>query len=132
MREWLSGFGCRISIPVLVLLGVSLGSSGRADAPPVGADFDKTIAPILVKNCVNCHNASEPKGGFDLTRKEGLLKGGKSGPAVVAGKPEESYLIQRVTEGSMPPKKKGPRLSAGDVAFLTHWVKAGAIWPAGR
>src|SRR5438105_15961835 len=64
--------------------------------PPARADFEKDVAPLLVKNCLGCHNASEARSGLDLTHREGLLKGGKGGPAVVPGSPDESRLIERV------------------------------------
>src|SRR5262249_4972387 len=96
------------------------------------ADFEKAVVPALVKHCVACHNPVEARGGLDLTRPEGLLKGGKSGAAVVAGRDDESYLIERVAAGSMPPKKGGTRLSEREVAALRDWVRGGAPWPAGR
>jgi hypothetical protein len=96
------------------------------------ADFEKSFARIVVKNCVRCHNPSDLKGGLDLTRKEGLLNGGKSGPVIVAGNPDDSNLIDRVSQGTMPPPKKGRPLSPDEVASLSTWVKAGANWPAGR
>jgi mono/diheme cytochrome c family protein len=117
------------------LLGavVLLTASARpafADEPP--ADFENSVAIVLVKNCLSCHNPTEARGGLDLTHRGGLLQGGKSGPAVVAGKPRESLLVERVTAGTMPPKKSGLRLTGADVAALTAWVEAGAAWPAGR
>jgi mono/diheme cytochrome c family protein len=113
-------FSCGI---LLALLG-----RGEGGAP----DFEKVVAAPIVRNCLVCHNGSEARGGLDLTRGDGLLKGGKSGPAVVPGKPEDSRLIARVTEGSMPPRKAGKRLSEAEVGALTAWVRAGAPWPAGR
>src|SRR5439155_24651301 len=111
-----------------IVLGALLAwRSGVHAGPKLSrADFEPAVAAILVKNCVPCHNASELKGGLDLTRQQGLLKGGKSGPAVVPGKPHQSYLIERVTEGSMPPKRAGQRLSTADVESLRAWVAAGA------
>src|SRR5262249_24688110 len=79
-----------------------------------------------------CHNASERKGGLDLTRRETALKGGRSGPVIVPGKPAESLLIERVTAASMPPKKSGSRLSKSDVEQLTTSGQRGAHWPADR
>ncbi|HEV3078176.1 MAG TPA: DUF1553 domain-containing protein [Gemmataceae bacterium] len=115
----------------LALLTALLVPAARADAANA-ADFESAFARVVVKNCVNCHNATDLKGRLDLTQRQTLLKGGKSGPVVVAGKPDESYLIERVTEGSMPPKGKGRRLSAQEVEALRAWVANGAPWPAGR
>jgi hypothetical protein len=99
---------------------------------PARADFEKDVAPVIVKNCLGCHNAGEARAGLDLTHRDGLLKGGKGGPVVVPGNPDESRLIERVAEGSMPPKKAGKPLPAEEVAALRDWVRSGAAWPAGR
>jgi mono/diheme cytochrome c family protein len=99
---------------------------------PARADFEKDVAAPIVKNCLACHNAGEAKGGLDLTHRDGVLRGGKGGPVVVPGNPEESRLVERVAEGSMPPKKAGKPLAAEEVAALRAWVRAGAEWPAGR
>jgi hypothetical protein len=96
------------------------------------ADFEKDVAVPVVKNCLTCHNAGEARGGLDLTCRTGLLKGGKSGPAVVPGRPDGSRLIDRVAAGTMPPRKAGKPLCAAEVAALTEWVRAGAPWPDGR
>ncbi|HEV3258671.1 MAG TPA: DUF1549 domain-containing protein, partial [Gemmataceae bacterium] len=116
---------------VMLTAGVLIAPAVRAVAPPP-ADFEKSFAAVIVKNCLGCHNASERKGKLDLTSVEGLHKGGRTGPVVVAGKPDESRLIKRVDKGSMPPRKKGRRLSRAEVARLRAWVLAGARWPAAR
>jgi hypothetical protein len=118
-----------VKLPGAAWIVLLLSGGSVAAGPP---DFDKSIAPILVKNCITCHNSAEPRGGLDLTHQEAVLKGGKSGPALIAGKPQDSYLIERVAAGSMPPKKKASRLSANEVAALRTWVQDGAQWPAGR
>jgi hypothetical protein len=99
---------------------------------PARADFEKDVAAPIAKNCLTCHNAGEARGGLDLTRRAGLLRGGKSGPAVVPGKPDESRLLDRVAAGTMPPRKAGKPLSAAEVAGLAAWVRDGAPWPDGR
>jgi uncharacterized small protein (DUF1192 family) len=73
----------------------------------------------------------EPKGGLDLSTRAGLLRGGESGPAVVPGRPDESLLVQRVGDGSMPPTK-ADRLKETEVAALQAWVRSGVEWPTGR
>ncbi len=59
-----------------------------------------------------------------------MLTGGKSGPAIVPGKPAESNLIQAINYASeeMPPDGKLP---AEQIAALTRWVAIGAPWPRG-
>ena len=59
----------------------------------------------------------------------GLMRGGKSGPAVVPGKLEESELYQRITldpshEKFMPADGKPP-LTKGETTILTWWIENG-------
>jgi hypothetical protein len=107
-----------------------------AEAPATASGiefFESKVRPLLVEHCYRCHSASgkKPKGGLLLDSRDGLRKGGDSGrPVVVAGKPEESLLIQAVRytrdELRMPPKGKLPD---ADVAALVEWVKRGAPDP---
>ena len=115
------------------LLG-AWSTAGRTDAaePAPGDRFEKSIAPILARNCVTCHNSSDPKGELDLTRRSGLIKGGSSGAAAAPGQPDESLLLERVTEGSMPPPKQGQRLTPVEVELLRAWIRDGAAWPDDR
>ncbi|MFO0889975.1 MAG: PSD1 and planctomycete cytochrome C domain-containing protein [Isosphaeraceae bacterium] len=83
------------------------------------------MAPILASRCLDCHGGATPKGGLDLSRPDGVLKGGESGAAVVAGKLEESPLWQRVEADEMPPKRPLP---AVEKATLRRWLEGGASW----
>ncbi|MFN3650165.1 MAG: DUF1549 domain-containing protein [Armatimonadota bacterium] len=83
---------------------------------------------ILARRCFQCHSggSSSP---LDLRTREGALKGGKGGPAVVPGKPAESplYRLVAATEGlRMPP---GSPLPAAEQEVLRRWIAAGAQWP---
>ncbi len=114
-------------------LGTILAASLPAAAAP---DFAKDIQPVLENSCVKCHNDAKAKGKLALHAKDKALKGGDTGPAWVAGKPEESLLIKRVLlpeteDEAMPPKGKGERLNPGQVEALKQWVAAGAVWPDG-
>ena len=93
--------------------------------------FEKRVRPILVNNCYACHGpaAGEGQAGLRLDSLEGMLRGGRSGPALVPGEPDRSLFIHAVNHDTfvqMPPKKKLPRT---EIAALTRWVEAGAQWP---
>jgi len=110
----------------LVLAAVVLLAGVRSAA---SADKSATQAQsILKKYCVGCHNAKDAEGGLVLATHAGLIKGGETGPAVVAGKVESSLLvklIERRTKPFMPPKgKRGPRPS--EIAVLKAWIAGGA------
>ena len=94
-------------------------------------DFATTVAPILESRCLRCHSDGVKKGGLSLTSSEALRIGGKGGPAIEPGKPDESLLIEKII-GDPPemPKAEKP-LSAEEVATLRRWVESGAPWPNG-
>jgi hypothetical protein len=93
--------------------------------------FEKKVRPILVDNCYSCHSANtKPSANLRVDDRNGMIRGGDSGPAVVPGQPEKSLLLRAVSYADddlkMPPKKQ---LSAEQVANLTRWIHEGAAWP---
>jgi mono/diheme cytochrome c family protein len=91
--------------------------------------FESKIRPLLIARCHACHTDTA-SGGLRLDSRAALLKGGKSGPAIIPGKPDESLLIQAVAHKhatlKMPP---AGQLDPQDVLNLATWVKDGAVWP---
>src|SRR2546430_9846965 len=80
-------------------------------AEPV--DYLREVKPLLASRCYSCHGAVRQKGKLRLDTAEFIRIGGRSGPAMVAGKHAESLLIERVTgaEGRrMPPESEGAGL----------------------
>ena len=96
-----------------------------ADATPAGRSFDERVAPLLSRRCLDCHNGTDKKGGLDLSRMTDVTAGGDGGPALVPGKPDESYLIARIDADEMPPKHP---LSAEEKQLLRDWIAGGAAW----
>lgn len=111
----------------VVSLSVALGwpENGRAEDKAKPVSFEEEVRPILKAYCFECHG-EEPKlkGGLDVRLSRLIHQGGDSGPAVVAGQPQESLLIQRVQDDEMPPGKK--KLTAEEKAVLARWVAEGA------
>src|SRR3989442_11335518 len=121
--------------PVLLPILLACTAGGALDAVQPSAEqidyFEKHIRPILADRCYECHSAEKKqKGGLVLDTRESTLKGGDTGPALVAGDPEKSLLIEAVRyknhDLQMPPKK---RLSDTEVKALEDWVKMGAPDP---
>jgi len=112
---------------IILLLSTSLVS--RA-ADPGSEIFENKIRPVLVKHCYECHSADSKKvkGGLLVDTKEGLLKGGDSGPALVPGKVNDSLLIKALRHDGveMPPSGKLPDAVVEDFA---KWVRMGAPDP---
>ena len=101
--------------------------------PQQAAFFHQNVEPVLANHCYDCHSAAaKAAGGLRLDDRESLLKGGRTGAAVVPGKPDDSLLLQRVLEND--PKKRMPKgddpLSAKEIADLKIWITEGAYWPA--
>src|SRR5678815_1115228 len=94
--------------------------------------FEKNVRPVLVNRCYGCHSAeTKPAGFLRVDDRNGLLKGGDSGPAVVPGDPEKSLIIQRITHKD--PKRRMPKegglVTEAELANITTWIKDGAAWP---
>src|ERR1043165_3774697 len=85
---------CRTLAGVILIVVVSPVSAQSTD-PKAIEFFEKKIRPVLVQHCYECHSAgsSKVKGGLLLDTRDGIRKGGKSGPAVVPGKLQDSLLI---------------------------------------
>jgi len=115
---------------------VLLCGGGHAIADSPFDFFESRIRPVLVEHCYKCHSAGAEKlkGELFLDSREGVLKGGTSGPAIVPGNPDKSLLIKAVrytdSELQMPPQKAGAeKLSPEQIADLEEWVKMGAPDP---
>ncbi len=118
----------RLIVPAM--LPALFAFAARAAAPPNTDAFETRIRPVLAKACYSCHTDAA-MGGLQLDSREHLLKGGKSGAAIVPGDPDASKLIQAIRYNGarkMPPTGK---LKDDEIASLEAWVKAGAVWPAG-
>jgi len=89
------------------------------------SDLESRAKSILAKQCITCHNGELKTADLVLDSREGALKGGKSGPALIPNQPEASLLVRKVFDGQMPP---GNPLSKEDKEVLRAWVAAGAVW----
>jgi hypothetical protein len=115
---------------VWVLIPVLCVTAAPSPDPDKVDFFEKRIRPVLNDHCYECHGSDKVKGGFRLDTAAGLLKGGDSGPAIVAGAPERSLLIKAIRyqdkDLQMPPKH---RLEPEQVAELETWIRMGAPDP---
>lgn len=104
------------------------------DSALQAGDFEKDVAPLIVRRCLECHKGKEPSGGLSLESRTGFQRGGESGAVVVPGKPDESPLLARISSGEMPPAVKGvpQKLPVAEQAILNDWIATGANWPEGR
>ena len=118
----------RLTLFSLLLLSLVAVRLHAADT--VGVEFfEKRIRPLLIERCYECHGAEAKKikGGLRLDTREGLMKGGDTGPAIIPGDPEKSRLIEAVRyknqDLQMPPKSP---LRPEQVRDLEQWIRLGA------
>jgi WD40 repeat protein len=136
----------KLILPVLIVGIVSLS----ANSQPAQPDLPKGVVPvkvvahdakvqptyenvdkILVNKCLYCHSGNLKEGKLDLASYETLMKGGKRGVPVVAGKGGESLLWKlagRQMRPIMPPKSEDP-LTPEELALIKAWIDGGAKPP---
>jgi len=92
--------------------------------------YTDVVQPLLQAKCYNCHGANKQKGKLRLDQQEFILKGGKDGKVIEAGKADESEMIERMLlpmsdEDHMPPKEK-KQLTPAEISLLHWWISTGA------
>lgn len=116
----------RLLFCALVLGAVACGADKDAER-----FFDDRVAPILIKNCLACHNHELDDGDISFESRDSLLRNREGrGAAIVPGDPGKSVLVRVIRHGGdvqMPPGKK---LTERDIATLTEWVERKAPWGA--
>jgi WD40 repeat protein len=109
----------------------------KPPAPPTDASkravvkvsFMRDVAPILVENCIACHNPRKSESKYVMTTFAQFAKGGQQGEGITLepGKPDESNLIELIRPGGQPrmPYKQEP-LPPDKIATIERWVAEGA------
>ncbi len=118
-----------------VIFGLHVSSLRAADsdnasvAPNASLTFERHVRPILKTHCFHCHGEEEElEGSLDVRLRRFLAKGGDTGPVIVAGKPDESLLIERLRSGEMPPgDDPAKKVPAADIDIIARWIAAGAV-----
>ena len=92
-RDFLTEFA---PAPLRALLG---GNGGAIVASGMKSDltqqpvFGALIQPILQRRCATCHGPEKHKGDLSMESYETLVKGGKDGPVLIAGKAFDSLCL---------------------------------------
>jgi len=117
-----------MKFPAFQYLGicVALCSSVAVAADSSGESlFETHVRPILKANCFQCHGEEEKfEGKLDLRLARLIIRGGESGPGIVASKPDESHLLQKIVTGEMPPSEK--KLTPQQIDVIRRWIASGA------
>lgn len=83
------------------------------------------IKKIVQQKCIVCHGDPAKKGGLDMKTLALMIKGGKGGPGVVPGKPDDSVVWTSINDGVMPPSDK-EQLTDAEKKMIHDWIMAGA------
>jgi hypothetical protein len=113
---------------LVFLTTAAVGALSAQDAAS-GDFFETKVRPILANKCFSCHTDTH-LGDLRLDSAAAMMKGGARGPAVTPGDPAKSLLITAVMQSDPGLKMPmGGKLKDTEIADLTAWVKAGAVWP---
>lgn len=97
--------------------------------------FQSTIQPTLKQQCLGCHGEGNTFAQLDLSTREGALRGGQRGPAVVAGEPASSLLMAAIDhegEFTMPPGGADKQLPETVRNAFRAWIEQGAPYVESR
>ena len=110
--------------------GVNARSTGAQLATrkqsPKEEFFDREIAPLLSRHCLECHDTVNHKGRLDLSKKSTAFATAKKETVIVPGKSAES-LLWEVVEADDMPNERDP-LSVDEKKLLRKWIDDGAVW----
>ena len=118
----------------LLVLSLLLGwTASRTQLAAQNAPLtEKDVLPV-VERCFRCHGENLQMSNLDLRSRDAMLKGGKSGPAIVPGNADESLILKRVTGQIEPRMPMAPlaALTPDEIAILKNWIDQGANWTTG-
>jgi len=96
---------------------------------PGEVSFASEVVPVLLARCGNCHGGRDPENNFAMTSLDSLVKGGRTGPAIVPGRGSDSLLVKKLRgvgiEGQRMPLGKAP-LPDDQIALIARWIDEGA------
>ncbi|QNN21214.1 DUF1549 domain-containing protein [Planctomycetales bacterium ZRK34] len=116
----------------MILCALGATSAFADDAKLAGMKFfEQKVRPVLAEHCYKCHGPDKHKADLRVDGLDTILRGGKSGPVIVPGEPNQSLLIQAVRHDHADLKmpKDGDKLPDAKIDALIKWVKMGAPWP---
>ncbi len=117
----------KFNVRTIATLLVSMACAAVAADDSVPLTFERHVRPILKAKCFQCHGEHQKtEGELDLRLRRFIVAGGESGSSIVPGNPNESYLLERVRLGEMPPGKDAEKLSADEIALVERWISNGA------
>jgi len=115
------------TVAVLAVFTLAAVSTRAAET----IDFAKQIEPIFVANCAKCHGEAKTQAKLRLDTIAGIEEKLAAKPTLlVAGKPEDSVLYQRLVlpaESAKRMPKGGDPLPKDTIDLIAEWIKQGAV-----
>ena len=99
-----------------------LTCAGAAAQTANQVSFANDVAPILSQNCMQCHGQTPAMAELDLRSRDGVLKGGQHGPAIVPGDAAGSRMFKRLTGQEQPQMPMGGRLTDHQIEIIKNWI----------
>ena len=89
----------KLSLSFCAVFITTFAASAMAqDAKPADkVSYYRHVRPILQRHCSGCHQPAKPGGKLQLISFETFQKGGEAGPSFVAGKPDESRIVEYIS-----------------------------------
>ncbi|MGH7135388.1 MAG: DUF1549 domain-containing protein, partial [Pirellulales bacterium] len=111
--------------------GAKLTEDSSAAAADTASITQHDVLPILLRRCSPCHGRNRQEAGLDLRSKAAMLRGGKSGPAIVPGNSQQSLVLRMIRGGKMPPRDRLVEVSikpieTAEIEILARWIELGA------
>ena len=103
------------------VLAYGVFATGNQASPPVAtpeqaAHFESKVRPVFIAKCIACHGDKQQIADLRLDK-----------PISPAMAKKVSEAVSYAGELKMPP---GGKLSAGEIAAISAWAKAGGPWPS--
>lgn len=119
---------------------MSLAMAGQGAGPGAGRDgasadtvsYKEDVLPIFQNRCARCHGAKNEEGevvaevSLIVIDYERLMLGSEFGTVITAGDPADSWLLEMITEGDMPPEGEGDKVPEEEIAVIRQWIEEGA------
>ena len=117
----------RIALIFSLLVGVASAAEDDSTTIESSVPFESTARLVFKTHCFHCHGESGVvEGGLDLRLRRLIVQGGDSGAAITPNDPSDSYLLDRMVDGEMPPEEVAIRPSAEEIEIVRRWIDAGA------
>lgn len=111
-------------VAALFLFVIPLVSTAEEDA----AFFHEKVEPLLRRFCFGCHShqSGQMESGLALDWKSGWMQGGRRGPAIVPGHPENSLLVRAIQHRDPELRMPEEKLADQHIETLIEWIRRGA------